>query len=262
MPSPLRPFVRWLSGRVLPALAYPVLRGPLLGTRFILRSAAGEGGGASVYVNDVEPESTEALIRILRPGQVVFDIGANIGYYTLLASRQVGTSGRVLAFEPFVRNIAYLHRHVLLNDARNVTIVPVACAERSSIETFVLGANCATGHLSNEKNGRRDSTTLLVATAAVDDIVRACGLIPDIIKVDVEGAEARVLQGAAKTLADGRPILLLSAHSSALRAACTDYLRGLGYPDPAICKDAGDNAELLFMPAGSRRQAPPLAHGA
>jgi hypothetical protein len=145
--------VRWLSGRILPPLAYPVVRGSLHGKRFVLRSAAGEGGGASVYINGVEPRKTRALIEILEPGQIVFDIGANIGYYTLLASEPVGPSGQVLAFEPVVRNLAYLHRHILLNDARNVTIVPVACAERCSLERFVTGTNWPTGHLSSESTG-------------------------------------------------------------------------------------------------------------
>jgi FkbM family methyltransferase len=256
MPSPLRPLVRWLSGRVLPPLAYPVIRGPLRGKRFILGAPAGEGGGARVYVNAVEPRKTEALLQILRPGQIVFDIGANIGYYTLLASQQVGSSGRVLAFEPFVRNIAFLHRHVSMNRADNVTVVPVACAECSSIEEFVIGADCATGHLANRPVQRRDDNTLIVATAAVDDVVREYGLIPDVIKVDVEGAEERVLRGAAKTLAEARPILLLGVHSPVLRTACTNYLVRLGYPDPAICEESDGDTELLFIPAAHRRLAP------
>jgi FkbM family methyltransferase len=257
----MRPFVRWVSGRVLPPLAYPVVRGPLRGKRFILRSAAGDGGGASVYINGVEPQKTKALLGVLRPGQIVFDIGANIGYYTLLASQQVGPSGRVLAFEPFPRNIAYLQRHVSLNHADNVTIVPVACAERGSLERFVMGTDCATGHLSSGPAARDDQRTLIVATAAVDDIVRECGLIPDVMKVDVEGAEERVLRGAAKTLAEARPILLLGAHSAALRTACTNLLGRLGYPEPSICDEVEGDTELLFIPSGSRRQAA-LAHEA
>jgi FkbM family methyltransferase len=248
----IRPLARWLGGRVLPPLAYPVVRGPLRGKRFILGSAAGEGGGASVYINGVEPLKTKALLGILEPGQIVFDIGANIGYYTLLASQQVGPSGRVLAFEPFVRNIAYLQRHVLLNGADNVTVVPIACAERSALERFVMGTDCATGHLSSESTPQQES--LIVATTTVDDVVREIGLRPDVMKVDVEGAEQRVLLGAAKTLADARPILLLGTHSPALRTACTTYLLGLGYPPPSICEEVDGDTELLFIPAGRRRQ--------
>jgi FkbM family methyltransferase len=248
----IRPVVRWLTGRVMPPFAYPVVRGPLRGKRFILRSAAGAGGGASVYVNGVEPLKTKALLGVLEPGQIVFDIGANIGYYTLLASQQVGPSGRVLAFEPFVRNLAYLDRHVRLNNADNVMIVPVACAERNSLERFVIGADCATGHLSSESTPQQES--LIVATTTVDDVVREIGLRPDVMKVDVEGAEKRVLLGAAKTLSNARPILLLGAHSPGLRTECTNYLLGLGYPPPSICEEVDGDTELLFVPAGRRRQ--------
>ncbi|MGE5802056.1 MAG: FkbM family methyltransferase [Gemmatimonadota bacterium] len=256
----IRPLMRWLGGRVLPPLAYPVVRGPLRGKRFILRAAAGAGGGASVYINGVEPRTMKALLAILGPAQIVFDIGANIGYYTLLASQQVGPSGRVLAFEPLVRNLAYLHRHCVLNHAHNVTIVPVACAEESSIERFAVGADCATGHLSSESTGHRG--TLIVATTAVDDVVSETGLTPDVMKVDVEGAEERVLLGAAKTLSRARPVLLLSTHSPSLRRACTDYLLRLGYRTPSICDEVEGNTELLFIPAERRPQAPALAYDA
>jgi hypothetical protein len=98
-----------------------------------------------------------------------------------------------------------------------------------------------------------------VATAAIDDIVRECGLMPDVMKVDVEGAEERVLRGAAKTLTDARPILVLGAHSPALRTACTDYLLRLGYSDPSVSEEVEGDVELLFVPAG-RRQGAAFAH--
>jgi hypothetical protein len=96
----LRKAVRVVAGRLLPRIAYPVLRGPLKGARFVLGSLAGEGGGASVYLNQVERHQTAALVDVLRSGQIFFDIGANVGYYTVLGSRLVGVSGSVLAFEP------------------------------------------------------------------------------------------------------------------------------------------------------------------
>jgi FkbM family methyltransferase len=258
VPSRTRRFVRWLSGRVLPRLAYPVICGPLRGTRFILGAAAGEGGGASVYVNRVEPQKTRALLEILRPGQIVFDIGANVGYYTLLASKQVGPSGRVFAFEPFVRNISYLQRHVALNGADNVTVIPVACAERSFLAPFVAGADCATGHLKSSVQPD-DGRSEFVATIAVDEVVRKSGVIPDVLKVDVEGAEEQVLRGAAKTLAMAHPIVLLGVHSQALRSVCTDYLLALGYPEPAVCEEAEGDTELLFTPLVREQSARSLA---
>jgi FkbM family methyltransferase len=233
-------------------VAYPVLVGPLKGSRFILRAAAGEGGGASVYVNGVEPAKTQALLSILRPGQVVFDVGANIGYYTLLASRQVGPSGRVVAFEPSPRNISYLHRHLALNHATNVMLVPAGCSDRNGLAAFDAGRDCATGHLlepASHANGHRD----LVPTVALDEIVRESGLVPDVLKIDVEGAEMLVLEGAAHTIGTMRPIVLLGAHSAALRSACTSFLAARGYGEPSVCEEVEGDTELLFKPADSRR---------
>jgi FkbM family methyltransferase len=253
VPSRARRVVRWLCRRVLPPLAYPVIRGPLRGARFILGAAAGEGGGASVYVNRVEPAQTEALLRLLKPGQIFFDVGANVGYYTLLASRVVGPSGRVLAFEPVPRNVSYLHRHVALNGADNVSLIPIACSDRSALEAFVAGPNWATGRLMDPQPRPPEGRVEYAVTVAIDEIVRKSGLVPDVLKIDVEGAEERVLKGAEKTLTTARPSVFLSVHSEALRSACTAYLVGLGYAEPALCAEPEGDTELLFMPPARPR---------
>jgi FkbM family methyltransferase len=247
-------FVRWLCARVLPPVPYPVLTGPLRGAWFILRAASGEGGGASVYVNRVEPAKTRALLDILKPGHVVFDVGANIGYYTLLASRLVGAAGRVIACEPSPRNIAYLHRHVTLNHATNVTVIPAGCYDRSGLIGFEAGADWAAGHMVEQTaqvNGNRD----LVATIAVDELVAASGLRPDVLKIDVEGAELHVLEGASQTIASAKPVVLMGVHSPELRSACTAFLSARGYGEPTVCEEVEGDTELLFRPADVRRRA-------
>jgi FkbM family methyltransferase len=225
--------------------------GPLRGTRFILGAAAGEGRGASVYMNRVEPAGTQAFLKVVRHGHVVFDIGANIGYYSLLAAKQVGPSGRVLAFEPLARNIAYLHRHLELNDVRNVTVIPMACSDRTSVALFVAGSNCATGRLADSTMRPVDGQAEYVATVSVDQIVRESGLVPNVLKIDVEGAERKVLSGAVHTLSTARPVVLLSVHSDDLRSECTAHLRSLGYADAVVCHEPGGEAELLFSTADS-----------
>jgi len=245
--------VRWLCGRVLPPFAYPVVRGPLRGARFVLGAAAGEGGGASVYVNLVEPAKTQTLLRLLKPGQIVFDIGANIGYYTLLASRRVGPSGRVVACEPFPRNIAYLQRHVEINKAENVTVIAAACAERSGLRRFAAGQDCAEGRLVESFADPVERIEYVAATT-IDEIVRLSGLVPDVLKVDVEGAEEHVLMGASETLAAAKPIVLLGVHSAVLRSACTVLLAAHGYASPTVCEEVERDTELLFV--HTARQAP------
>ena len=244
----LRRIARFVFGKVLPkGIAYPVLSGPLKGSRFCLGSGAGEGGGARIYFNLVEPGQTRAFVNMVEPGQVVFDIGANIGYYTILASKLVGVNGAVFAFEPAIRNIVYLYRHVTLNKAENVTIVSAACSDSLSINWFSLGANCALGHLAESGflQGERLGNVGVVPTVTVDEFVRHTGILPDVMKIDVEGAELRVVHGARDTLIAGSPTVFLSVHSSDLRTSCLDFLKGLNYTFETL--NGGDKDGTGFL---------------
>jgi FkbM family methyltransferase len=232
----MRKYLRHVSGRLLPRdWPYPIVRGPLRGTRFILGAGAGAGGGASVYFNLVEPEQTKAFCEMVHRGNTVFDIGANVGYYTLLASSLVGDKGLVVAFEPAVRNLSYLYRHVSLNRATNVMIVPAACSATCFLGTFRPGENCATGHLDlggNSPVAQVSGPITPVMVASLDAIVLHTNLPPDVIKIDVEGAELEVLKGANETLLRGTPLVFLSVHSDKLRTACLGFLEEKGY----VCK--------------------------
>jgi FkbM family methyltransferase len=249
----LRGLARFIFGKALPKTAYPVLRGPLKGTRFILGAASGKGGGASVYFNLVEPEKTNAFVSTLKTSHVLFDIGANMGYYTLLGSRLVGFSGKVLAFEPVVRNLAYLYRHVALNKVKNVFIIPAACSNRLAIADFSLGVSLAEGHLAldqvDQQEYRNPKNTMIVPTITVDEVVGHTGIFPDVLKIDVEGSEFLVLQGACKTLIETKPIILLAVHSLDLYSVCTDYLQKMDYTFEIVCGNDQGDAELLAMRA-------------
>lgn len=245
----LRSIGRVLFGRVLPRRPYPVLRGPLRGAQIVLGSLAGEGGGASVYFDLLEPEQSRALLGLLRPGAVFCDVGANVGYYTLLGSRLVGSAGAVLAVEPSVRNLALLRRHVELNRAANVRVVAGACAERDGYTRFEAGANSAVGHLAGATLAAdAEASADRVPTHTLDGLVAAHGIVPDVVKIDVEGAELRVLQGAVGVLRRDRPALLLSVHSDALRDACLALLRELGYAAQPLAPSGTAADEYLARP--------------
>lgn len=237
--------------RLLPRVAYPVIRGPLKGIKFILGGLAGEGGGASVYLNMIEPEQTSAFVDTLENGQVVFDIGAHVGYYTMLASRLVGPHGKVFAFEPMIRNIVYLHQHISLNRLNNVTIISGACSDILSLRVFSEGLNCAEGHI-GEHNGTGEigaspgtHKTFPVLTVSVDDVVQMIGVYPDVIKIDVEGAELSVLNGANATLHKARPKIFLSTHSDVIRSACLEYLNKCNYMIEVLSQDKINPSEFL-----------------
>lgn len=186
---------------------------------------------------------------------MLFDIGVNVGYYTILGARQVGPRGKVVAVEPVVRNLACLYRHIVLNKVSNVSIVSAACSDTVSLATFSLGQNYAMGCLAdNHGEGNEGKKELfLVPTVTVDAMVQQLGISPDVIKVDVEGAELSVLRGAQTTLRETRPRIFLSTHSKALRYACLECLKELGYMFEVLSQDKNNPSEFLAKWAKARR---------
>ncbi len=244
MRNALRSVGRFVFGRVLPRTAYPVMAGPLKGARFVLGAFAGEGGGATVYFNQLEPGQTAAMAAEVEPGAVVFDVGANAGYYTILASRLAGPEGRVVAFEPLERNLAYLRRHVEMNQADNVTVLASACSDVSGTATFEIGENIAMGRLSDVAPS---GASVTVPTVTLDEIAERLELVPDVIKIDVEGAEMAVLRGAAGIFERGKPTVFLSTHSDELRTECLAWLEARGYSATPLM-DGDDPHEFLLKP--------------
>ena len=231
---------RFVFGRIMPRRPYRVLTGPLKGARFILGSLSGEGGGASVYFNRVEPGQTAAFAKELKPGHTFFDIGANVGYYTILASRLVGSNGSIAAFEPVMRNMGYLQRHLELNGISNARALPFAISDKAGIASFKTGSDSAMGMLDR-------SGDTLVPTISLDEIASRLGARPDVLKIDVEGEEVAVLTGAAKVLEEDRPIIFLSTHSPELRESCLEHLNSRGYDVRPLCSP-DDPHEFLAKP--------------
>ena len=135
------------------------------------------------------------------------------------------------------------------NKLDNVIIVPAACSDSISISSFSLGANYALGHL-NETNNRweRKSGDVVVPTIMIDEVVRRMGVLPNVMKIDVEGAEFRVLQGARDTLLKVRPIIFLSTHSSDLRTSCLDHLERMNYVFEPLNNTNDGSTEFLVKP--------------
>jgi FkbM family methyltransferase len=170
-----------------------------------------------------EPVQSAAFVRLVRPGDVVFDIGAHVGFYSVLSSRLAGPAGRVVAFEPLPGNLRFLRRHLALNACANVMVLEVCVGERSGTARFDDSHGTGVGHLSS--GGALD-----VQVRALDELIAAGELpVPDLIKMDVEGAEVRVLQGAEQVLRASRPTLIVSTHGEELDRTCRDRLAGFGY---------------------------------
>lgn len=215
----------------MPRREYTVLKGPMKGAKFVLGSLSGEGGGASVYFGEMEPEQTAAMAAAIRPGNVFFDIGANVGYYSILASRIVGPDGKVIAFEPVPRNIEFLQRHIEINNAANVIVKPIAMSKTNGTVRFSLGLDSAMGHIG-------ESGELEVETTTLDVVIDELGVTPDVMKIDVEGSERDVFLGGVNTIEKCKPMIFLSTHSDELRSWCLEHLRGIGYTiEPLLAGD-------------------------
>ena len=168
-----------------------------------------------------EPDVQEALARVLSPGMVVYDIGANIGFFTVIAARLVGPHGRVLAFDPLPENVRWLRHNIALNGFEHVDVIEAA-----------VGAEERTARLAEAEAGvwARISETgeHRVPMMRLDDrIVDGSLPAPDVVKIDIEGYEVQALDGMGATLADHRPVVIVELHDT-LAPVCA-ALRAAGY---------------------------------
>lgn len=155
-----------------------------------------------------EPDLTETICRLLRPGDVFYDVGTHLGYYSLLASRLVGPTGRVVALEPTSRTRALLERNVA--PFTNVEVLPYAAWR----ETTELQFNDYGWMMSayNSFSAARLADTpdrITVPARPLDAIVAETGRIPTMLKIDAEAAELYVLQGLRETMATASPLITL-----------------------------------------------------
>ncbi len=141
----------------------------------------------------------------------VLDIGANQGYYTLLASRQVGPQGKVVAFEPSAREVRHLKLHLWLNRCKKVEVIACALGAAAGTERLhvVLGSESGCNSL-RPPNVSQPTGLVSVPVKRLDDVLKARGITRvDFVKLDVEGAELSVLQGATELLSRSpRPVIL------------------------------------------------------
>lgn len=147
-----------------------------------------------------EPLVTELFLTTIEQGQIVLDIGANIGWFTLLASRLVGRQGRILSFEPEATNFALLDKSIQANEFSNVSAFPIAVGDFDGEELLYLAAEPGL-----HSTYRHLGPSIRVKTCKVDSIIEERGVSKvDLMKVDVEGAEPRVIEGALQSIQQGR----------------------------------------------------------
>jgi FkbM family methyltransferase len=217
-----------------------------------------------------EPNEFCVLDRVLKPGMVFVDVGANVGLYSLFAGKKVGPQGTVLAVEASSREYQQLQRNVQLNALTNIRVVNVAVTDSAGEAELMVAPAEHGGH--NTLGGFAYGTPVerkeRVRTARLDDIIREEGLARvDVIKMDIEGAEFTALRGAEQTLRQFHPLLLLEVsdrslqHQNASSGQLLDFVMGLGYrvyafdsktglPAPAHRKTYYDSENVLAVAGG------------
>jgi FkbM family methyltransferase len=189
------------------------------------------------YTGRYEPQETALVCDLLRPGMTFVDVGANWGYFTLLAASRLGPGARVLSLEPDPRLFPLLQANVARNGFTGVAARQVAAADRPGESAFAAfderGENSGLSHLTD----RPGESTLTVATGTVDDLLDEAGIGEvDLLKMDIEGAEDLALRGMAGGLGRHRyRRILLEVHPELLRqkgrttADALAPLRAAGY---------------------------------
>lgn len=162
-----------------------------------------------IYLTGVfEPGCSNLLSALLKPGDTVIDVGANIGYFTLLGASLVGNSGRVLAVEPNPEVRAQLERNLSRNGMRNVQLFDCALSDAEEELTLFIGPPDNTG-ISSFRTPRDSTRSITVRTIPFDIGFPPAQTRAAMVKVDVEGAELRVLRGMRHYLARNSPDLII-----------------------------------------------------
>lgn len=216
---------------------------------------------AGYVLGTSEPHVQEALRLLITPGMTVFDIGANVGFFSMIAARLVGPGGRVVAFEPLAENAALIARNAALNAFGNVTVRQEAIGSADSRQEFLTSEVASWGRLASapappaQQVGR-----IQVPVRTLDSLLEHHEVPPPaFIKIDVEGAETEVLAGARGVLQRLCPLMLIELHGT--NARVQEQLDAANYglvvlgTEHRLLHDAPWNAHLVAAPSSDRRLA-------
>jgi FkbM family methyltransferase len=229
-----------------------ILRGVGKGLRF----NAGDSS-PGYLLGTAQPLVQTALARFVRPGMCVYDVGANVGFFSVLAARLTGPAGRVIAFEPLASNARQIEHNAGLNGFGHISVRQQALGILDGEALFRVSERCSWGKLAHVGGVAREVGTITVSVQRLDTVLLDGGGArpPDVVKIDVEGAEVEVLQGAGETLRRCRPLLLVELHGT--NRAVADLLSEAAYEmvvlgSAARPEDASWEAQIVCVPRENR----------
>jgi FkbM family methyltransferase len=175
--------------------------GPLRGKRWIWTS------GGKFIRGEQEPYKTEAILANFTKGEIFFDIGAHIGYFSAIAAFLNGSEGRVFSFEPRPMNADFFRKHMKINGFNNVILYEAAVGETEGDVMFDSAHGSATGRVAKDGD-------LKVKQVSIDKLISDGTLpMPTFIKIDVEGGEIEVLKGLERVITASRPKMVVATHN-------------------------------------------------
>ncbi len=184
------------------------------------------------WLGTYEPDLQAALHELIPTGAVIYDVGANIGYVSLLLAKATGETGRVYAFEALPSNVENLRRNVELNGMeRRVTVVARAVAQAPGPVRFLVHTSGGMGKAAGSA-GRDDSyqSDVTVEGISLDEFVYGQGNPPPrVVKMDIEGGEVLALPGMRRLLAEARPLMLMELHGPESSRLAWETLTAAGY---------------------------------
>lgn len=206
-----------------------IAAGDLKGYKILLNLKAEKSRWLGTY----EPELAEAARAFLQPGMTVYDVGANIGYVSLLLAHHARPNGKVFAFEALPANAQRIRRNVALNALENrITLIEAAVAERGGEITFLVHESVGMGKAAGSAGRREEQyqSEIRVPALSLDDFVYEQGNpAPGAVKMDIEGGEVLALPGMKRLLEEHHPILFLELHGPESEQAAWRILTKAGY---------------------------------
>jgi FkbM family methyltransferase len=243
-------FVRWLERGTL-HIPQGHGGGLMFDMRYLPLSHAHLG---SIAFGNLETAVQEAMVRHLGPGDVFYDIGANLGFFSLLGAHLVGLNqGRVYAFEAAPDNAAAIRANAALNGIPNVSVIDKAVSSNAGTGRLQIVDDQSWSKLEEYGEHPYTERTIDVELVAIDDLLRSGELAPPtVVKIDVEGAEIAVLDGMRETLERYQPAVICELHDT--HRGFLEVMSSVGYrlinlEGPEPIDEAGASAHALALPA-------------
>jgi len=237
--GPVGNAMRFVMDKAAPAgrrEVLPVSSGLLKGTLLDVDPRKQRDMIAGTYESEVQ----NALAKHLKPGQIAFDVGAHLGFFTLLMARLVGDGGTVVSVEPDPFMAPKLEANLKSNHAGNVQVVRKAAGTQDEERRFTPGAGGGIGHLA-------DDGEIEVSATSLNRLAAQFG-VPNLVKVDVEGGELEVLAGAGDLLSSNKCTFVVEVHDGQIQSEAEALFNRMDYQVSFIQDNPSQRLHLIASP--------------